>query len=79
MKIINLIYCVDVILQSAVSYTYIGSMPYLFELDMTKSLLNKLNLKSYSDSICSGKIRYSDLANQIDRFFFCFLLDFLLS
>jgi hypothetical protein len=59
MKIINLIDYVGVGLQSAMTYTYIGSRTKLFESDMTKSFLNKLNLKPYSDSMCSRKIGYS--------------------
>jgi hypothetical protein len=47
---------------------------------MTKSFLNKLNLKPYLDSICSGKIGYSSIQNRIVRFYdFSLLLDFLLS
>jgi hypothetical protein len=59
MKIINLIDCVDVRLQSVMTYTYIVSGTHLFESDMTKSFLNKLNLKPYSYSIYSGKTGYS--------------------
>jgi hypothetical protein len=55
MKNINSIDCVGVRLQSAVTYTYIGSMTQLFEPNTTKCFLNKLNVKPYSDSICSGK------------------------
>jgi hypothetical protein len=55
MKSVNSIDCVDVDLQSAMSYVYIGSMTQLFGSDTTKSFLNKQNLKPYSDSICSGK------------------------
>jgi hypothetical protein len=36
MKIIDLIDCVGVGLQSTVTYTYIGSMTYLFESDTIK-------------------------------------------
>jgi hypothetical protein len=50
------------------TYTYIYSKTYLFELEMTKSFLNKLNLKSYSDSIYSGKTGYSDIQNQTVQF-----------
>jgi hypothetical protein len=41
------------------TYIYIGSRTKLFELDTTKIFLNKQNLKSYADSICSEKSRYS--------------------
>jgi hypothetical protein len=45
---------------------------------MTKSFLNKQNLKPYSDSISSEKTRYSGLVNRMVRFYdFDFLLDFL--
>jgi hypothetical protein len=47
------------------TYTYVGSMTYLFESDTTKSFLNKLNLKTYSDSLCSGKIGHSSIQNGI--------------
>jgi hypothetical protein len=73
MKIIDLIDCVGVGLQSTVIYTYIGSMTYLFESDTIKSFLNKLNFKHYSDSICSEKTGWSDFYD------FSFFLDFLLS
>jgi hypothetical protein len=63
MKTINSIDCVGVRLQSAVSYTYIVSMMYLFESDTIKSFLNKLNLKSYLDSICSERTGYSGIQN----------------
>jgi hypothetical protein len=65
MKIIYSIECVGVGLQSAMNYTYIGSRTQLFESDTTKSFLNKLNFKPYSDSIYSGKIGYSSLAYQM--------------
>jgi hypothetical protein len=52
MTSINLI---DVGLQLAVTYEYIGTRMHLFELDTTKSFLIKQNLKPYSDSICSRK------------------------
>jgi hypothetical protein len=68
MKIKDWIECIDVGLQSVVTYTYIGSMTLLFELDTTKFFLNKLNLKSYLDSICSGKTEYSSLANRMVHF-----------
>jgi hypothetical protein len=68
MKNLSLIDCVGVRLQSAVTYTYIGSMMYLIESDMTKYFLNKLNLKYYSDSICYGKTGYSSLSNRMVRF-----------
>jgi hypothetical protein len=68
MKIKDSIDCVGIRLQSAVTYTYIGSRTYLFESDKTKSFLNKLNLKSYSDSICSEKTRYSGLPNRMVQF-----------
>jgi hypothetical protein len=68
MKINDLIECVGVGLQSIMTYTYIGSRMYLFESDMTKYFLNKLNLKPYSNYICSGKSRYCSLANQMVRF-----------
>jgi hypothetical protein len=45
MKIKVSIECVDVGLQSTVTYTYIGSRTELFESDTIKSFLNKLNLK----------------------------------
>jgi hypothetical protein len=45
MKRIILIDCVDDWLQSVVTYVYIGSRTQLFESDMRKSFLNKLNLK----------------------------------
>jgi hypothetical protein len=64
MKNINLIDCVGFGLQSVMTYIYIGRMMQLFESDTTKSFLNKLNLKSYSDSICSGKIGYSGIQNR---------------
>jgi hypothetical protein len=63
----------DSIEQSVVTYTYIGSMTWLFESDMTKNFLNKLNLKPYSYSICSRKNGWSDFYD------FGFWLDFLLS
>jgi hypothetical protein len=68
MKIINSIDCIVIRLQSAITYTYIGSRTYLFELDMTKSLLNKLNLKPYSVSICLEKTRYSGIQNRTVQF-----------
>jgi hypothetical protein len=68
MKSINLIDCVGVRLQSTVIYTYIGSRTYLFGSDMTKSFLNKLNLKPYSDSIFSKKTVHSDLQNRTVQF-----------
>jgi hypothetical protein len=46
MKSINSIDCVDVILQSVMTYN--------------KYFLDKLNLKPYSYSICSAKIGHSD-------------------
>jgi hypothetical protein len=61
MKSINSIDCVGIRLQLDVTYTYIGSTTYLFESDTTKSFLNKLNLKHYSDSICYEKIGYSGI------------------
>jgi hypothetical protein len=64
-KIINLVDCVGVGLQSTVPYTYICSRTELFKLDMTKSFINKQNLKPYSDSICSMKTRYSGIQNWI--------------
>jgi hypothetical protein len=80
MKNTSSIDCVGVGLQSAVTYTYIGSRTYLFELDVTKSFLNKLNRKPNLNSICSGKIGYFGLTNRMVRFCdFGFLLDFLLS
>jgi hypothetical protein len=42
---INLIDCVDLFLQSVMTYVYIGSRIQLFESDMRKSFLNKLNFK----------------------------------
>jgi hypothetical protein len=42
-------------LQSVVTYVYIGSRMQLFGSDMTKSFLNKRNLKPYSDFICYRK------------------------
>jgi hypothetical protein len=68
MKSINLINCVDIRLQSVVTYTYIGNMTYLFGSDTIKSFLNKLNLKSYSDYIYSRIIRYSDFQNRTVQF-----------
>jgi hypothetical protein len=41
---------------------------------MTKPFLNKLNLKPYSDSICSLKIGYSGIQNRIVRFLWLWLL-----
>jgi hypothetical protein len=41
MKSRNSIDCVDDDLQSVMTYVYIGSRTQLFELDMTKSFLNK--------------------------------------
>jgi hypothetical protein len=38
------------LLESALTYTYIGSRMQLFESDTTESFLNKQNLKPYSDS-----------------------------
>jgi hypothetical protein len=67
MKIINSIDCVDIYLQLAMTYTYI-SMTQFFELDTTKSFLNKLNLKPYSDSIYFRKTGYSGLANRMVQF-----------
>jgi hypothetical protein len=61
MKTINLIDCVGVELQSAVTYTYIASSTQLFESDTIKYFLSKLNLKHYSDSICSEEIGYSGI------------------
>jgi hypothetical protein len=55
MKSRNLIDCIDVGLQSAMTYVYICSRIRLFESDTTKSFLNKQILKPYSDSICSEK------------------------
>jgi hypothetical protein len=60
-KNINSIDCVDIRLQSVVTYNYIVSRTQLFESDTTKSFLNKLNLKLYLNSICSEKIGYSDI------------------
>jgi hypothetical protein len=40
----------------------------LFDSYTCKSFLNKLNLKPYSDSICSGKTGYSGIQNQIVQF-----------
>jgi hypothetical protein len=57
----------------AMTYIYIGSRTQLFESDTIKSFLNKRNIKSYSDSICSEKIGQSSFYG------FGFLLDFLLS
>jgi hypothetical protein len=54
MKNISSIDCVAIGLQSVMGYTYIGSRAQLFESDTTKSFLNKLNLKPYSDSTYSG-------------------------
>jgi hypothetical protein len=68
MKNIYSIDYVDVRLQSAVTYIYIGNMMYLFESDTIKSFLNKLNIKPYLNSICSGKIGYSGLTNRMVRF-----------
>jgi hypothetical protein len=68
MKIIDSIDCVGVGLQSVMTYTYRGSRTLPFESDMTKSLLNKLNLKPYSDYICSVKTGYSNLVNRMVRF-----------
>jgi hypothetical protein len=78
MKIIDSIDCVCVRLQSAKTYTYIGSRTYLFESDTTKSFLNKLNLKFYLDSIYSEKTGYSVIQNQTVWFFWpwFFGLDF---
>jgi hypothetical protein len=47
--------CVDDDLQSDITYVYISSRTQLFRSDMTKSFLNKQNLKPYSDTICYGK------------------------
>jgi hypothetical protein len=80
MKIKDSIECVGVGLQSAMTYTYIGSRTYLFELDTTKSFLKKLDFKPYLESICSGKT--GTPVWQIGWSSFCdfgFLLDFLLS
>jgi hypothetical protein len=63
MKSINSIDCVGVRLQSFMTYTYIGSRTKLFESDMTKSFLNKLNLKPYSDSIYGGKTGQSSFCD----------------
>jgi hypothetical protein len=41
MKSVNLIDLVGDRLQSTMTYVYIGSMTQLFELDTTKSFLNK--------------------------------------
>jgi hypothetical protein len=68
MKNISSIDCVGVRLQSAVTYTYIGSMAYLIESDTTKYFLKKLNLKYFSESICYGKTGYSVLSNQMVQF-----------
>jgi hypothetical protein len=50
-KIINSIDCVDVRLQSVMTYTYICSRTQLFESNTVKFFLNKLNLKPYSNSM----------------------------
>jgi hypothetical protein len=55
MTSINSIDLIDVGLQSAVTYEYIGTRMHLFGLDPTKSFIIKQNLKPYSDSICSRK------------------------
>jgi hypothetical protein len=41
--------------QLTMTYVFICSRAYLFDMDMRKSFQNKLNLKLYSDSICSKK------------------------
>jgi hypothetical protein len=41
---------------------------------MTKSFLNKLNIKPYSYSICSGKIGYSGIQNRIVQFLWLWFL-----
>jgi hypothetical protein len=65
---INSVDCVDVRLQSTMTYTYIGSRTYLLELDTTKSFLNKLNHKPYLESICSEKTGYSGIQNRTVQF-----------
>jgi hypothetical protein len=64
MKKIILIDCVCVRLQSVVTYIYIDGRTQLFESDTTKSFLNKLNLKYYSDPIYSEKIEYCGIQNR---------------
>jgi hypothetical protein len=54
--------------QSAVAYIFIGYKTQLFDTDKGKSFQNKLNLKSYSDSICSKKIGYFGILNRMVPF-----------
>jgi hypothetical protein len=63
-----------------VTYVYIGSRTQLFELDTTKSFLNKQNFKLYSESILSVKLDPPEWETGLSGFYdFGFLLDFLLS
>jgi hypothetical protein len=68
MKNRNSIDCVDVGLQSAVTYIYIGSRAYLFDSYTTKSFPNKQNFKPYSDSTLSVKTGPSEIENLTIRF-----------
>jgi hypothetical protein len=56
------------VLQSAMTYVYIGSRAQLFESDMTKCFLNKQNFKPYLDSTLSVKTRPFGMGNQTIRF-----------
>jgi hypothetical protein len=73
MKIVNSIDFVGDVLQSFMTYVYIGSKTQLFELDTSKSFLTKRNFKPYSEFILSVKTGLSDFCE------FGFLLDFILS
>jgi hypothetical protein len=61
------------------TYTYIGNMMYLFRSDTIKSFLTKLNLKPYSDSICSRKTVHSSTQNRTVWFLQLRLLDWISS
>jgi hypothetical protein len=68
MKSINSIDLVGDDLQWIMTYVYIGSRTQLFDLYTTKSFLNKQNLKPYSDSTLSVKIRPSEIEIRTIRF-----------
>jgi hypothetical protein len=69
LKIVNLIDFVGDVLQSIVTYVYIGSRMQLLESDRTKSFLNKRNFKPYSDSTLSVKTGPSEMGNRTIQFF----------
>jgi hypothetical protein len=78
MKIVNSIDLVGDVLQSSMTYVYIGSRTQIFESDMTKSFLNKQNFKPYLDSTLSTKPDHPEWEIGLSGFCdFGFLLDFI--